>query len=74
MLFIYLHQFHNIIDTAIQFGCDYNTGDTCIGVYMYNFQNIALCFRNNIKLWKIAVFIQNNFPIIKAYKQKFCYF
>ena len=58
----------------MHFGCDHNTGDTVTLVYMYNFQNIALCFRNNIKLWKIAVFIQNNIPIIKAYKQKFGYF
>ena len=58
----------------MQFGCEHNTGDTVTLVYLYNFQNNALCFRNNIKWWKIAVFIQNNFPIIKAYKQKFCYF
>ena len=58
----------------MQFDCDHNTGDTVTLVYMYNFQNIALYFRNNIKLWKIAVFIQNNFPIINAHKQKFCYF
>ena len=51
----------------------HNTGDTFTRVYMYNFQNIVLCFTNNIKLWKI-VFIQNNFPIIEVCKQKFCYF
>ena len=71
MLYLYLGQFHHVIDTAMQFGCDCNTGDTVTPVYMYNFQNIVLCFRNNIELWKIAVFIQNNFLVIKAYKQKF---
>ena len=58
----------------MQLGCDHNTGDKVTLVYVNNFQNIVLCFRNNIKLWKIAVSIQNNFPIIKAYKQKVCYF
>ena len=60
-----------MVDRVMQFDCGQNTGDTFTRVYMYNFQNIVLCFRNNIKLWKIAVFIQNNFQKIRVCRASF---
>ena len=70
-----MHQFpFDLVDTVIRLGGGLYIGDTFTGVYMYNFQNIVVCFGNNIKLWEITIFSQNNFPEIIVCKQGSCYF